>query len=61
MHAIADMITLADCLPGVLLHLLHSETDAASPWIYTQYLDFDRVARTHYFARMLDALGPAHL
>ena len=61
MHAIADVIPLSNCLPGILLHLLHPETDAASSWIYAQHFDFDSIARTHDFARMLDALGPAHL
>src|SRR5437899_752972 len=61
MYAIADVIPLSNCLPGILLHLLHPETHAASPWIYAQHLDFDSVARTHDFARVLDALGPAHL
>src|SRR5437867_341534 len=61
MYAIADVIPLSNCLPGILLHLLHPETHAASPWIYAQHLDLDSVARTHDFARVLDALGPAHL
>src|SRR5690349_10828821 len=48
-------------LPRVLLHLLHAETDAARARIDAQHFNLDHVAGIDYLARMLHALGPAHL
>src|SRR5215203_310496 len=56
----ANLVTLMQCLPGILLHLLHAEADATSSWIDAENFYFHEVARINDFARMLDALGPAH-
>ena len=56
MNARADLITLVQRLPRVLLHLLHAETDATRSRIDTQNFDFNSVARVNHFARVLDAL-----
>src|SRR5215510_6370046 len=61
MYACADLITLVQRLPRVLLHLLHAETDPTRPWIDAQHFNLNQVTRINYLARMLDALGPAHL
>src|SRR5215470_4295219 len=61
MNARADLVTLMQRLPRVLLHLLHAETDATRARIDTQHFNLDHVAGIDYFARMLHALGPAHL
>src|ERR1700752_3282480 len=60
-NARADLITLVQRLPRVLLNLLHAETDAPCFRIDAQYFDFHQVARIDDFARMLHTLGPAHL
>src|SRR6185436_3514339 len=57
----ADLITLVQRLPRVLLHLLHAETDTTSSRVHTQDFNFNRITRINHFARMLDSFGPAHL
>src|SRR5690242_2317327 len=59
-NARADLITLVQRLPRVLLHLLHAEADATRLRIDAQHFDFHRVTGVDDFARVLDALGPAH-
>ena len=59
-HASTNVITFVQCLPWILLHLLHAETDAARLRIDAQHFNFHHVARIDDFARMLHALGPAH-
>src|SRR5215213_1189444 len=61
MNARADLIALVQRLPGILLHLLHAETDATRPRIDTQHLNVDQVAGIDYLARVLHTFGPAHL
>jgi hypothetical protein len=61
MNTRADLITLVQRLPRVLLHLLHAETNAARARIDAEHFDFNGVSGIHDLARMLDALGPAHL
>jgi hypothetical protein len=60
-NAGADLVTLVQRLPRVLLHLLHAETDTSRLRIDAQNFDLDRVAGIDDFARVFDALGPAHL
>src|SRR4029079_1974385 len=60
-YACADLVTLVQRLPRILLHLLHAETDASRSWIHAEHFDLDHVARVNYLAGMLDALGQAHL
>src|SRR5678815_2660546 len=60
-NARADLVTLVQRLPRILLHLLHAETDAPRSWINAEHFNLDQVAGINYLARMLDALGPAHL
>src|ERR1043165_5164029 len=59
-NARADLVTLVQRLPRVLLHLLHTEADTTRLGIDAQYFDFHCVAGIDDFARVLDALGPAH-
>src|ERR1051325_750153 len=59
-YAGADLITLVQSLPGVVLNLFHPEADAARLGIDTEDLDFHFVARVDQLARMLDAFRPAH-
>src|SRR5215213_2657852 len=61
MDARADLVTLMQRLPRILLHLLHAETDPTCPWIDTQHFNLYQVARIDNLARVLHALGPAHL
>src|SRR6185503_9377543 len=61
MNARANLVTLVQGLPRILLHLLHTETDATCSRIDTQHFDFNHVARIDDLARMLHALGPTHL
>src|ERR1051326_8024476 len=60
-NASANLVTLVQRLPRVLLHLLHAQTDATRLRIDAQHFNLNHVARVYDFARMLDALGPAHL
>src|SRR5215211_2149109 len=61
MNTRANLVTLVQRLPGVLLHLLHAETDATGSRIDTQHFNLDQVSRVDNLARVLHALGPAHL
>src|SRR5687767_1089494 len=56
----ADLITLIKCLPGIILHLLHSQANAAGLRIDAEDLNNNFIARVHKFAGMLHAFGPAH-
>src|SRR6185369_3294805 len=60
MNARADVITLVQSLPRVLLHLFHAETDAPGARVNAEHFDLNTVAGIDDLARMLDALGPAH-
>src|SRR5689334_19839491 len=59
-YACADLITLVQRLPRILLHLLHTQADASRPRIHAEHFNLDQVTRINYLARMFDALGPAH-
>src|SRR5690349_12572229 len=61
MNPRADLVTFMQRLPGVLLHLLHAETDTTRTRIDTQHFNLDQVARIDNLAWMLHTLGPAHL
>src|SRR6185503_13405578 len=60
-YARADLITLVQRLPWILLHLLHAQADASRSWIHAKHFNLDHVDGINYLARMFDALGPAHL
>src|SRR5690242_932046 len=60
MHARAYVVTLAERLPRIRLHLLHSEAYASRLRVDAEHFDFDRIAGIYDLAGMLDALGPAH-
>ena len=51
MDARADLITLMQGLPGVILDLLHAEADAPRLWINAEHFHFNRVAGVDEFAR----------
>src|SRR5215472_3946801 len=56
-----DLIPLMKRAPGIVLNLLHAEADAAGLRIDCEDFDLDRIAGIHQLARVLNALGPAHL
>src|SRR5215216_185226 len=60
MNARADLVTLVQRLPRILLHLLHAEADAPRSRIDTQHFNLNQVAGIDDLARMLDAFRPAH-
>src|SRR5215216_249324 len=60
MNARADLVTLVQRLPRILLHLLHAEADAPRSRIDTQHFNLNQVAGVDHLARMFDALRPAH-
>src|ERR1043165_1217293 len=61
LDARADLITVAQSLPWVLLNLLHAETDATRFRIDPEHFNVDRVTRVDNLAGVLHSLGPAHL
>src|SRR2546423_14759500 len=61
MHARANLISIVKRLPGVLLHLLHPQTDPSSLGINSKNLDVNNVSGVDDLARMLHTLGPTHL
>src|SRR5436190_1633816 len=61
MHAFADLITLTQSTPRILLNLFHTEADAPALRINAQHFDVHDVTRIDELARMLHALRPAHL
>src|SRR5438552_4994442 len=61
MHASSYLIAVAECLPGIVLSLLHPQTNPAGLWIDAQHLNFNGVSGIHELTRMLYALGPTHL
>src|SRR5437763_9624481 len=60
-HARANLISIVKRLPGVLLHLLHAETDPSSLGVDAEHLDIDNITGIDDLARMLHPLGPTHL
>src|SRR5262245_43463090 len=56
----ADLITLMQRLPGVLLYLLHSQADTTCLGIHAEYFHLNGVARVDDFAGMFDSLRPTH-
>ena len=60
-NAVADLISFAESAPGIVLHLLHAEADAARFRIHAEHFNFDRITGADQFAGMLHAFGPAHL
>src|SRR5262245_5770110 len=61
MNARADLITLSQSLPGILLDLLHSQADAPGFRVNAEHFNFDGITRVYQLAWMFDPLGPAHL
>src|SRR5439155_9789813 len=61
LDARSDVVTVAQSLPRIRLHLFHTEADAARLWIHAQDLNLDGVARVDDFAGMLHPFRPAHL
>src|SRR5262249_9912846 len=57
----AGRIALGDFVPRVRLHLLDAERDFLLVLVDVEDLHFDLIADGDHLARMVDALGPAHL
>src|SRR5207249_1756194 len=57
----AGRIALGHLVPRVGLDLLDAQRDFLLLFIDVQHLHFDRVADADQLARVVDALGPAHL
>ena len=60
MHARANLISIIKRLPGVLLHLLHPQTDPSSLRVNSQNLDVNDVSGVDDLTRMFHPLGPTH-
>ena len=60
LHAIADLITLGQGAPRIVLHLFHAQANAARFWIDAQNFNFYGVAGPNQLAGMLHPFGPAH-
>ena len=52
----ANLVTLIQSLPGIILNLLHAQTDAARFWIDAQNFNFDVISGIDDLAGMLDPL-----
>ena len=61
MNAAANLITLMQRLPRILLNLFHAQTDPTRFRVDAEHLYFDRVTGINYLARVLHALRPTHL
>src|SRR5262249_28072933 len=56
MNARADLITLSQSLPGILLDLLHSQADAPGFRVNAEHFNFDGITRVYQLAWMFDPL-----
>src|SRR5687767_145892 len=59
-HSAAHLVTIVQGLPGVILNLLHAQTDAPRFRINAQDFNFDAISGINNLAGMLDAFRPAH-
>ena len=56
MDASTYSVAVAERLPGIVLHLLHAQTNAPGFWIHAEHLNFDGVSSIDDLTRMFDAL-----
>ena len=59
-NPVADVITVADRIPGIRLKLFHSETDAVVFRVDSEHLNFDFFTRMKHFSRTFSTLRPRH-
>src|SRR6267142_4940043 len=60
LHFRAHLVALIERSPGIILNLLHSQTDAPCLGIYGKHFNLDRISGIDYLAGVLHAFGPAH-